>query len=120
MFFTNINEDFMCQSPSGNKVYWLIASEHGAPHFEMRYIEIPAGGRTHYGNHEHEHEVYIVKGKGWVKGSDGEHEITAGMAVFIPGWEDHQFINASDTEPLSVICVVPKGAEAEYKPPCQQ
>jgi len=120
MFFTNINEDYMCQSPSGNKVYWLIAAEHGAPHFEMRYIEIPAGGRTHYGNHEHEHEVYIAKGKGWVKGRDGEHENTAGMAVFIPGWEDHQFINGSEEEPLGVICVVPKGAEAEYKPPCGQ
>ena len=41
------------------------------------------------------------------------------MAVFIPGDEEHQFINASETEPFGVICVVPKGAEAELKPPCR-
>jgi len=118
MYITDINEKNMCQSKTGNKIYWLLTTEQGAPNFEMRYIEIAAGGQTHYGHHPHEHEVFVVSGKGWVIGKDFEHELSPRMAVFIPGDEEHQFINANKTEPLSVICVVPKGAEAEYKPPC--
>ncbi len=118
MFVSGIKEENMCQSPSGNKVYWLVTSEQGAPNYEMRYIEIAAGGATHYGHHPHEHEVFVVSGKGWLKGKDKEYELSPRMAVFIEGDEEHQFINASKTEPLAVICVVPKGAEAEYKPPC--
>jgi quercetin dioxygenase-like cupin family protein len=119
MFVTDINEKSMCQSPNGNKVYWLVTTEQGAPNYEMRYIEIPAGGRTHYGHHSHEHEVFIVNGNGWVKGKETSLEISPRKAVFIQCDEEHQFINASKTEPLGVICIVPKGAEANYKPPCE-
>ena len=119
MYIADINEEIMCQSSNGNKIYWMLTSEHGAPNFEMRYIEIPPGGHTSYGHHPHEHEVFVVNGKGSVKGKDSERELSPGQAVYIPGNEEHQFFNASDKEPFGVICVVPNGAEAEYKPPCQ-
>ncbi len=120
MYTTDMyDEKNMCKTPSGNKIFWMLTSEVGAPNFEMRYIEIPAGAHTSFGSHSHEHEVFVVKGKGRVKGGADEKEIVAGSAVFIPGNEEHQFLNASDTEPLGVICIVPKGAEAESKPPCK-
>ena len=119
MYITDItNEDCMCKSNSGNKIYWMLTSEQGAKYFELRYIEIPAGKHTSYGQHSHEHEVFVIKGKGKVKGKDSEQDLLQGTALFVPGDEEHQFINVSDTEPFNFICVVPKGAEAESKPPC--
>ena len=120
MYITDINEEIMCQSNTGNKIYWMLTSEQGAPNFEMRYIEIPPGAHTSYGHHPHEHEVFVVNGKGKVKGKDTEHDLSPRMAVFIPGDEEHQFINASETEPFGVLCVIPISAEAELKPPCRK
>lgn len=118
MYMTDINDDIMCKTGSGNKIYWMLTSEQGAEKFELRYIEIPAGGQSSYGKHPHEHEVFVVAGKGKIKGLYPEKELLPGTAVFVPGNEEHQWINASDAEPFGFICVVPKGAEAESKPPC--
>lgn len=120
MYVTTVREDIMCKTKSGNKIYWMLTSEIGAPNFELRYIEVPPGGRTSYGHHPHEHEVFVVRGKGQLKGREPEQGLTPGTAVFIPGDEEHQFINTSTTEPLAFICIVPKGAESESKPPCGQ
>jgi len=116
MFVTSTTENTMCRTPSGNRIYWLLTSEIGAPNFELRYIEIPPSGRSSHGSHAHEHEVFVVKGEGIVKGLDGETQLTPGMAVFIPGNEVHQWINASAETPFEFVCVVPRGAEAESKP----
>ncbi len=119
MYLARLTDDIMCKTPSGNKIYWMLTSEMGAPSFELRYIEIPPGGKSSYGHHPHEHEVFIVRGEGRIKGQDSEKQLTPGTAVFVPGDEEHQWINASATEPFGFICVVPKGAEAESKPPCR-
>jgi len=118
MYVTDVNENIMCRTRSGNKIYWMLTSEVGAPNFELRYVEIPPGGRSSHGSHLHEHEVFVVKGRGIVKGPDGETSLVPEMAVFVPGNEVHQWINASPDEPFGFVCVVPKGAEAESKPPC--
>jgi quercetin dioxygenase-like cupin family protein len=122
MQVVELNDDIMCKSGSGNKIYWMVTSEMGAPVAEMRYIEIQPGSCTSFGSHAHEHEVYIVRGKGRVKGlvdgTMGEKELRAGVAVFIPGNEEHQFLNDLAYEPLGILCIVPVGAEAEHKPPC--
>lgn len=121
MFKTAAVPDIMCRTGSGNKIYWMLTSEIGAPNFEMRMIEIPEGGKSSKGSHPHEHEVYVVKGSGRVVGvSRGEaydEPLAPGDSVFIPGNEEHQWINAGSGD-FSFICVVPKGAEAESKPPC--
>ena len=114
----DINEDIMCKTGSGNKIYWMLTTEDGAPNFEMRFIEIPPGGKSSYGHHSHEHEVFVVKGKGSVKQKEISYELSPGMGVFVQGNEEHQWINASSEEPFGFICVVPKGAEKESKPPC--
>ena len=122
MQVVELNDDILCQSGSGNKIFWMVTSEMGSPLFELRYIEIRPGGSTSYGKHAHEHAVYITRGKGKVKGlvngTMGEKELRAGVAVFIPGNEEHQFVNDLVYEPLGIVCIVPKGAEAEFKPPC--
>jgi quercetin dioxygenase-like cupin family protein len=118
MYATETIDDIMCETKSGNKIYWLVTTDNGAKDFEMRYIEIPPGGQSSNGSHEHEHEVYIVKGKGWIKGDYPDKELLPGMGVFVPGNEQHQWVNQSKTEPFGFICVVPSGAEAESKPPC--
>jgi len=116
----DISDEIMCKSPSGNKIYWLITTEIGAPNFEMRYIEIPPGGKTSDGSHPHEHEVFIIKGNGVIKGENMEEKLLPGRAIFVKGGERHQWINSSDKEPLALICVIPKGAEDQYKPPCDK
>jgi quercetin dioxygenase-like cupin family protein len=118
MYTVDLNDEIMCRTKSGNKIYWMITSEIGAKSFELRYIEIPAGGKSSYGKHPHEHEVFIVKGEGKIKGQYPEKTLKPGTAVFVPGNEEHQWINTKDDEPFGFICVVPKGAEAESKPPC--
>ena len=96
----------------------MITAEDGAPTFAMRVFDIAAGATTPYHHHPWEHEVFIVKGQGLIKGPSGETRLTPGTAVFVPGNEVHQWINARNNEPFGFICVVPKGAEAESKPPC--
>jgi quercetin dioxygenase-like cupin family protein len=117
MYVTDANEGNRCITKSGNRIYWLLTSEVGAPNFELRYIEIPPGGQSSQGSHPHEHEVFVVKGQGLVKGPDRETCLTPGMAVFVPGDEIHQWINTRADEPFGFVCVVPRGAEAESKPP---
>lgn len=117
MFIVDRNDPRIAsRTKSGNKICWMLTTEIGAPHFELRYIEVPPGGRTSYGAHEHEHEVFIVAGAGRLTGRDSEQELIPGLAAFVPGNEEHQFINASTTEPFGFVCVVPKGAESESKP----
>lgn len=110
------DESTMATTKSGNRIYWMLTSEIGAPNFELRYIEVPPGGKTSYGAHPHEHEVFIVSGEGAIRGPYPEKKLTPGTAVFVPGNEEHQFINASSTETFGFVCVVPRGAEAEGKP----
>lgn len=118
MYIVEINDDIMCETESGNKIYWMLTTEIGTHNFEMRYIEIPPGGKSSYGHHPHEHEVFIVRGDGRLIGKFPEKVLKPGMAVFVDNDEEHQWINTSDEEPLGFICVVPKGSESESKPPC--
>ena len=117
MFFTGLNEKIMCKTGSGNAIYWMITTEKGAENFELRYVEIPVNGKSSYGKHPHEHEVFIVKGSGKIKGINYEQKLEPMIAVFVPGDEEHQWIN-NGNEPFGFICVVPRGAESESKPPC--
>ena len=122
MYTTDLtNESIVWKTPSGKKIHWLIPAEAGAPNFELRYVEIPSNvPKSSSASHPHEHEVFIVKGRGILQGvQDGrpcEIELQPGQAIFIPGGGDHQWLNPYD-EPLGIICVVPKGAESDVKPP---
>ncbi len=96
---------------SGNKVRWMVAHEDGSNNFEMRRISLPPGGKSSKGSHLHEHVVYVLEGVGRVVGNEGEQQLLPHKAVFVPGGEDHQWINDSKTESLVFLCVIPSGSE---------
>ena len=115
MYFTNRQETDCETTPSGNSIWRLLPARIGVPNFELRYFEVPPGGRTSYGKHPWEHEVFVLTGEGRVKGKGVADEsinrlVRPGEAVYIAPDEEHQFINAGE-EPLGFICVVPNGCE---------
>jgi quercetin dioxygenase-like cupin family protein len=57
------------------------------------------GGHTNLDQHEYEHQMYILKGRGVLKKRGGDMPLRPGDAVFIPANSPHQFINQYD-EPL--------------------
>lgn len=115
MYITNIKRTKEEKTRSGNSIWWLLSEEIGVPNFELRYFEIKRGMSTNYGKHPWEHEVYVVKGKGTVKGKDlegkvFEEKIKSGDAIYIAVNEEHQFWNYG-SQPLGFICIIPKGTE---------
>jgi quercetin dioxygenase-like cupin family protein len=89
----------------------LISEADGAPTFAMRLFEVKPGGHTPLHIHEHEHEVFILDGRGAVRGPWGEEPLMPGTAVLVPPGEKHHFVNGGD-EPLRFLCLVPLEADA--------
>ena len=91
---------------AGVALRWVVARNDGAPRFAMRVIEVQPGCATPHHQHWWEHEVFVLGGKGVVKGGSQERPIQEGSVVFMPGDEMHQFVNTGD-EVLRFICMVP-------------
>ncbi|MBM4458587.1 MAG: cupin domain-containing protein [Chloroflexi bacterium] len=85
---------------------WPIREEDGAPHFAMRVFDVAQGVSTPLHEHWWEHEVYVLAGQGYVEGPEARHELRPGTVVFVPGGEQHHFVNAG-AEPLRFICLIP-------------
>ena len=98
--------------PGVNNVYIrrMISQADGAPTFAMRLFEVEPSGYTPLHTHIHEHEVFILSGRGVVKGPWGEMPLAAGSAVYVPAQEEHHFVNVGD-EPLRFLCMVPVAAD---------
>lgn len=52
---------------SGVKIRWRITSEEDAKNFAMRLFEVRADGYTPWHQHDWEHEIFILNGKGKAK-----------------------------------------------------
>lgn len=89
----------------------LITREDGAQNFVMRLFELEPGGHTPRHRHAHEHEVYVLSGRGSVVGARGETPLEAGSAVFVTPQEEHQFVNGG-SETLVFLCLVPATADS--------
>ncbi len=89
-----------------------LSVEDGAPLFVFRVFTIEPGGHTPYHQHPFEHLNYVINGYGTLVAENGNgYEIKAGdFALVLPN-EMHQYRNESDTEPLVVICAVPREYE---------
>ncbi len=88
-----------------------ISREDGAPTFSFRVFTIEPGGHTPLHHHPFEHENYIIEGKGTLVVGDREFGVKKGdFALILPG-ETHQYRNASASEPMLMICAVPKEYE---------
>ena len=111
MVVKEIDEVAVDVTQSGNAVSWLVEKTDGSQCFEIRKICIPPGKCSSYGSHSHEHGVYVLSGSGYIVGKDTKKLLTPQMSVFVPGNEEHQWINASSNVAFEFICVIPSGAE---------
>jgi quercetin dioxygenase-like cupin family protein len=84
----------------------LIGPSDGAPSFSMRQFEVAPGGSTPRHQHAHEHEVFVLEGRGVVAGAEQEYALAPGTVVFVPPEELHQFRNTG-SGPLRFLCLVP-------------
>ena len=87
----------------------LIGQADGAPHFAMRLFELEPDGTTPRHSHDWEHEVFVHTGHGAVWRNDALVDVEPGTAVFVPGGEEHQFLNTG-AAPLRFVCLVPGGS----------
>jgi len=88
----------------------LIGAAEHVPTFAMRLFEVQPGGYTPLHTHAHEHEVFIVSGRGLVKGPWGEKPLEPETAVYVPPQVEHHFLNSGDI-PLRFLCLVPLEAD---------
>ena len=85
----------------------LIGEADSAPNFIMRMFSINPGGNTPFHTHDWEHEIYVLRGKGQLKHSDGASDIGPGSVVLVLPNEEHGFINIGE-ENLVFLCSIPK------------
>ncbi|MBG0783484.1 MAG: cupin domain-containing protein [Anaerolineaceae bacterium] len=83
----------------------LVGPEDGAPNFIIRYFNVPAGEKTFYDQHPHEHGIVILHGKAKVQINDDFYELEPLSSIFISGNDVHQLTNIGDG-PLGFICVI--------------
>ena len=88
------------------RIRQVITRREGAPHFTMRVFDVAPGGYTPFHTHEWEHEVFVLEGEGVVVSEQGEHALTSGTTVFVPGGETHNFRNTGP-DVLRFICLIP-------------
>jgi quercetin dioxygenase-like cupin family protein len=84
----------------------VISAEDGAPHFSMRVFEVQPGRSTPFHSHWWEHEVFILAGRGKLRGNDREWDLAPDHAVYVPGDEEHCFVNTG-SDVLRFICCIP-------------
>ncbi len=94
------NEDM-----KGIRFYPMLTAKDGTPNFAMRLFEIDPDGYTPRHSHEWEHEVYIIKGDGYVFKGEEEIRIEQDDFIFVEPSELHQF--RAGENGMSIICVVP-------------
>jgi quercetin dioxygenase-like cupin family protein len=89
-----------------------LSRADGSPTFSFRVFTIEPGGHTPYHTHPNEHMNYIIEGNGVLVTETGEErEVKKGdFALVLPN-EKHQYKNKSATEPMIMICAVPKEYE---------
>lgn len=95
------------EGATGCTVRWLISEADGAPNFDMRQFEVAPGGGTPKHSHAHEHEVFVLEGAGVVLEGHIERPLEAGVVVYVPPNELHQFRNTGTT-PLKFLCLIPR------------
>ncbi len=87
-------------------IRWLIDERIGAKNFAMRYFVIKKGGNTPLHTHDWEHEIFVIKGEGYLSDGRNKIKISQGDAIFIEPNELHQIVN-EESESLEVICLIP-------------
>jgi quercetin dioxygenase-like cupin family protein len=79
--------------------------------FELRYFELPPGGRSRREQHHHQHAVVVLRGAGAVDLGGLRHPLGSGDLVHVAAGEPHQFHNTGN-EPFGFLCVVDSERDA--------
>jgi len=90
----------------GVRIRWIVGKNVDAPNYAMRIIEVDPDCATAHHAHPWEHEVYVLEGKGIVRGANGTAELHPGICVYTAPDEPHCFTNTGDGM-LRFICVIP-------------
>jgi len=90
-------------------IRWLISKDDGAPNFAMRLFEVQPGGHTPLHTHPHEHEVFVLEGRGIATDKGRDRPIGPEDVIFVPGGAEHNFRNTGDSV-LRFLCLVPMSA----------
>jgi len=89
-----------------------ISARDGSPLFCFRVFTIEPNGHTPYHRHPFEHLNYVMDGCGALVSESGEKkQLKAGDFALVLPEEKHRYENTSDSEPLVMICAVPKDYE---------
>jgi quercetin dioxygenase-like cupin family protein len=84
----------------------LIGPDDGSENMVMRLFRLATGGQTPYHQHDWEHVVKVLSGKGVVIDDDGnEHELSPGYSVYVAPNEKHGFANRN-AEPFEMTCTI--------------
>jgi len=107
MFVTHVDKareyKIRKKGAKGVRVKYLLHKGVGAKRLQFRLFVIDVGGYTPLEKHEHEHEVYLLRGKAQVHGGEHETIVQPGNVLFIPSNEEHQFKNIGN-EPVEFLC----------------
>ena len=90
-------------------IRWLISKDDGANNFAMRMFELQPGGHTPLHTHLHEHEVFVLEGRGAFVYEGQEHPFSPEYVIFVPAGSEHQFKNTGDSI-LRMLCLIPASA----------
>ena len=87
----------------------LISKADGAENFIMRMFELQPAGHTPLHTHAHEHEVFILEGRGVFICEGQRDEFGPEYVIFVPPNKEHQFENTGDSL-LRMLCLIPASA----------
>jgi len=93
----------------------LITARDGAPNFAMRVFDVAPGGHTPLHQHDYEHEIFILEGRGEVTEGRRILSLEQGSVVFIRPGTPHQFRNPG-AEVLRFICLIPIQPSSDVRP----
>jgi len=97
----------------GAKIRWLIGQNLGE-NFLLRRYDFEPNAVIPLHHHSHEHEMYVLAGKGAVLDKTGEHEVGPGDFVYVDPNEVHGFKNKSASETFAFLCIIPKKAGSTH------
>ena len=94
--------------PGAEKVQMrlMIGRDDGAPTFAMRIFDVEPGGQTPHHQHNYEHEIMVLDGRGVAMSGDSPHPVQAGDTLYVPANEKHQFRNTGQ-DTFRFMCIVP-------------
>lgn len=74
----------------------------------MRNFKLSPHAKAPTNHHPWPHQALCIGGQGVFVIDGVEYEISEGSYMHVPSNAEHGFWNTSETEPLNIICIVPK------------